>query len=75
MEVTSFRVLQKGNNNMKHLAYTALVRPILEYGVVCWDHTERCVGTIQSGVLGPYTEDQVSALHRVQRERLNLQII
>jgi len=39
---------------MKHLAYTALVRPILEYGVVCWDHTERCVGTIQSGVLGPY---------------------
>jgi len=21
---------------------------------VCWDHTERCVGTIQSGVLGPY---------------------
>jgi hypothetical protein len=39
---------------MKHLAYTALVRPILEYGAVCWDHTERCVGTIQSGVLGPY---------------------
>ena len=25
---------------MKHLAYTAQVRAILEYGAVCWDHTE-----------------------------------
>jgi hypothetical protein len=41
------RILKKGNNNTKRLAYTALVRPILEYGAVCWDHTERCVGTIQ----------------------------
>ena len=48
------RILKKGNNNTKRLAYTALVRPTLEYGAVCWDHTERCVGTIQSGVLGPY---------------------
>jgi len=32
---------QKGNNNTKHLAYTALVRPILEYGSVCWDHKEK----------------------------------
>jgi len=39
---------------MKSLAYAALVRLILEYGAVCWDHTERCIGTIQSGVLGPY---------------------
>ena len=22
---------------MKHVAYTALVRPILEYRAVCWD--------------------------------------
>ena len=35
------RILRKGNNNTKRLAYTALVRPILEYGAVCWDHTER----------------------------------
>jgi len=28
---------QKGNNNTKRLVYTALVRPILEYGAVCWD--------------------------------------
>jgi len=27
----------KGNKNTKHLAYTALVRPILEDGAVCWD--------------------------------------
>jgi len=54
------RILKKGNNSTKRLAYTALVRPILEYGAVCWD---------------PYREGQVSALNRVQRERLNLQII
>ena len=35
------RVLKKGNNNTKRLAYTALVRPILEYEAVCWDHTEK----------------------------------
>jgi len=37
---------------MKRLAYMALVRPILEYGAVCWD---------------PYREGQVSALNRVQK--------
>ena len=26
------------------------------YRAVCWDHTERCVGTIKSRVLGPYRE-------------------
>ena len=46
------RILRKGNNNTKRLAYKALVRPILEYGVVCWD---------------PYREGQVKALDRVQR--------
>jgi len=44
-------ILKKGNNNTKPLAYTAQVRPILEYGAVCW---------------GPYREGQVSALSRVQ---------
>ena len=44
---------QKGNNNNKKLlAYTALVRPILDYRAVCWD---------------PYREGQVSALNRVQK--------
>jgi hypothetical protein len=46
------RSLQKGNNNTKLLAYTALVRPILDYGAVCWD---------------PYREGQICALNRVQR--------
>jgi hypothetical protein len=46
------RILKKGNNNTKRLAYTALVRPILEDGAVCWD---------------PYREGQVSALNRVQK--------
>ena len=45
-------ILKKGNNNMKSLAYTALARPILEYGAVCWD---------------PYREGQVSALNWVQK--------
>jgi len=37
------RILKKinnnnnNNNNTKCLTYTALVRPILEYGAVCWD--------------------------------------
>ena len=33
--------LKKGNNNAKHLAYMALVRPILENGAVCLTHTEK----------------------------------
>ena len=37
---------------MNHSAYTALVRLILECGVVCW---------------GPFTEGQVSALNQVQK--------
>ena len=35
------RTLKKGNNSTKRLAYTAIVRPIFEYGAVCWDHTEK----------------------------------
>ena len=36
------RILKKGNNNTKCLAYTALVGVTLEYGAVCWDpYTER----------------------------------
>ena len=46
------RILKQGNNNTKRLAYTALVRPILEYGAVCW---------------GTYREGQVSALNWAQK--------
>jgi hypothetical protein len=45
------RILKKGNNNTKRLAYPALVWPRLEYGAVCWD---------------PHRVGQVSALNRVQ---------
>ena len=46
------RILKKGNNNTKRLAYMTLMRPILEYGAVFWD---------------PYREGRVSALNRVQK--------
>jgi len=55
MEGTSFHnefTQKKGNNNTKRLAYAVIVRPILEYGAVCWD---------------PYREGQLSALNRVQK--------
>jgi len=46
------RVLKKGNRNIKSLAYTSLVRPILEYGSAFWD---------------PCREGQINALDRVQK--------
>ena len=45
-------ISKKGNRNAKSLAYTSLVRPILEYGVACWDP---CRG-------------QINALDRVQKK-------
>ena len=30
-------ILKKGNNKTMRVAYTTLVRPIFEYGAVCWD--------------------------------------
>ena len=42
---------KKGSRNTKRLAYTSLVRPILEYGVACWY---------------PCSEGQINALDRVQ---------
>jgi len=45
------RVLKKGNRNTKSLAYTLLIRPVLEYGSACWDP---CRG-------------QINALDRVQK--------
>ena len=49
----TMRILKKGNSNTKRLAYMSLVRPILEYGAVCWD---------------PYREGQITALDRVQKK-------
>ena len=49
-------ILKKGNNNTKRLAHMALVRPILEYGAVCWD---------------PYRGGQVRALNWVPRREAN----
>ena len=47
------RIVKKGNKNTKSLAYTSLVRPILEYGAAYWD---------------PHRECQISALDRVQNK-------
>jgi len=47
------RILKKGNNSTKGLAYTTLVRLVLEYGAACWD---------------PYREGQIHALDRVQKK-------
>ena len=47
------RIVKKGNKITKSLAYTSLVRPILEYGAACWD---------------PYRECQISALDQVQNK-------
>ena len=49
----TMRILRKGNSNTKRLAYTSLVRPILEYGAACWD---------------PYRDGQIRELGRVQRK-------
>ena len=49
----TIQILKKGNSNTKSLAYMSLVRPILEYGAVCWDL---------------YREGQISALDRVQKK-------
>ena len=47
------RVVKMGNKNTKSLAYTSLVRPILEYGAAWWD---------------PYRECQIRTLDRVQNQ-------
>ena len=53
-------ILKKGNKNTKSLAYTSLVRPILEYGAACWD---------------PYRECRINAFDGVQKKAANLHII
>jgi hypothetical protein len=47
------RIVNRGNKNTKSVAYRSLVRPILKYGVACWD---------------PYRECHISALDQVQKK-------
>jgi len=47
------RALKKGNRNTESLAYTSLVRPVLEYGSACWD---------------PRREGEINTLDRVQKK-------
>jgi len=35
------RIIKKRNISTKCLAYTTLLRPILEYGAACWDPSGR----------------------------------
>ena len=49
----SMRILKKASRKSKELAYTSLVRPVMEYGVVSWD---------------PYRQNQTNALERIQRK-------
>ena len=51
--LTYLRILKKDNSSTKSLAYTILVRPILEYGAACWD---------------PHREGQIYALEWVQKK-------
>jgi hypothetical protein len=46
-------ILKKGNSNIRNLAHTSLVRPILEYTAVCFD---------------PYREERIYALDWVQNK-------
>jgi hypothetical protein len=45
------RILKKGSSKTKELAYLSLIRPLTEYGAVCWD---------------PYRQNQIDALEHVQ---------
>ena len=46
------RILKKGNSSTKYLAYTTLVRSILQYVAACWD---------------PYREGKTHSLKRVHK--------
>ena len=47
------RILKMGNSNTKPLAYTSLLRPILEYWAACWNS---------------YREGKIKALDRVRKK-------
>jgi hypothetical protein len=46
------RILKRGSSKTKELAYLSLIRPLTEYGAVCWD---------------PYRQNQMDTLEHVWR--------
>ncbi|KAJ4451762.1 hypothetical protein ANN_03234 [Periplaneta americana] len=49
------RILRKGSDKSKEIAYKSLVRPVMEYGVACWD---------------PYRLEHNKALEKIQKRAL-----
>ncbi|KAJ4440163.1 hypothetical protein ANN_08301 [Periplaneta americana] len=46
------RVLRKGSDKSKEIAYKSLVRPVMEYGAACWD---------------PYRLEHIKTLEKIQK--------
>ncbi|KAJ4435402.1 hypothetical protein ANN_18017 [Periplaneta americana] len=49
------RVLRKGSDKSKEVAYKSLVRPVMEYGAACWD---------------PYRLEHIKTLEKIQKRAL-----
>ncbi|KAJ4447673.1 hypothetical protein ANN_09680 [Periplaneta americana] len=49
------RVLRKGSDKSKEIAYTSLVRPVMEYGAACWN---------------PYRLEHIKTLEKIQKRAL-----
>ncbi|KAJ4446635.1 hypothetical protein ANN_13332 [Periplaneta americana] len=49
------RVLRKGSDKAKEIAYESLVRPVMEYGAACWD---------------PYRLEHIKTLEKIQKRAL-----
>ncbi|KAJ4449513.1 hypothetical protein ANN_00913 [Periplaneta americana] len=49
------RVLRKGSDKSKEIAYKSLVRPVMEYGAACWD---------------PYRLEHIKTLEKIQKRAL-----
>ncbi|KAJ4451694.1 hypothetical protein ANN_03164 [Periplaneta americana] len=49
------RVLRKGSDKSKEIAYKSLVRPVMEYGAACWD---------------PYRLEHIKTLEKIKKRAL-----
>ncbi|KAJ4437846.1 hypothetical protein ANN_13784 [Periplaneta americana] len=49
------RVLRKGSDKSKEIAYKSLVRPVMEYGATCWD---------------PYRLEHIKTLEKIKKRAL-----
>ncbi|KAJ4426421.1 hypothetical protein ANN_27235 [Periplaneta americana] len=49
------RVLRKGSDKSKEIAYKSLVRPVMEYGAACWD---------------PYRLEHIQTLEKIKKRAL-----